>query len=482
MKKSEGALLLLAILCVLPFTVLAFYSHPALDDFALSNYLRTTGLLAHVWSAYLEHSGRYASSLTSFVFILFDAYPQWYGYQIFIFLILFASGLFGAATAATWGTQANTQWVLPGSVLVIVGFSAYPWPAEGLFWLTGVQAYLISLIISCWLLMLLAWLYNTPSTSKHPIGWVVSAVLSFLIPGFSEIWAMLIPLVGGALLITGKWPVRREVYWVIGAGLLGCALTLLAPGNFIRLQQSSEHSGGLKIGYALTQAILGTGYILVNWLANGLLLLLTVALWPLSQTIARHTGRSFLNRLTNHWAVWPSVLALGLFTAMLFCFLATGIGPALRVKNLLYFYFLFCWFLGAHTLSRRYITPVAKQAWSPVWQYGLGIGILCYFLTDHNNSLQHKRIGQATSSVVQAYRDWLSGSAARYDQQQRARVALVRAAAPSIAPLRLDPLREQPRTIFYYDISADERLWGNVAYSQFYGGPAVYVLEAGAPR
>ncbi|MBJ6144053.1 hypothetical protein JAO77_11680 [Hymenobacter sp. BT559] len=84
--------------------------------------------------------------------------------------------------------------------------------------------------------------------------------------------------------------------------------------------------------------------------------------------------------------------------------------------------------------------------------------------------------------MVQAYRDWLSGSAARYDQQQRARVALVRAAAPSIVPLRLDPLREQPRTIFYYDISADERLWGNVAYSQFYGGPVVYVLKAGAPR
>jgi hypothetical protein len=39
-----------------------------------------------------------------------------------------------------------------------------------------------------------------------------------------------------------------------------------------------------------------------------------------------------------------------------------------------------------------------------------------------------------------------------------------------------------PRTIFYYDISANENLWGNVAYSQFYGGPAVYVLKAGAPH
>ncbi|RZK31496.1 MAG: hypothetical protein EOO63_04010 [Hymenobacter sp.] len=479
MNRLAYALFLLAVLCVLPFAVLAFYSHPALDDFALSVYLRTTNLLPHVWTAYLTHSGRYASSLTSFGFILFNAHPAWYGPQIFVFISLFALSLFGAA-AMTTVPELGRQWLLPGSVVVIVGFSSYPWPAEGLFWLTGVLAYLMSLIISCWLLMLLAWLYAAPREAKQPFAWAVSALLSFLIPGFSEVWALLLPLVGGALLVVSRpWSMRREAYWVIGAGLAGCLATLLAPGNFHRLYQQSQ---GLHLGYAIVQATAATGYVLINWLANGVLLILTALLWPVSQAIARYPGRSLLNALTTHWALWPIVLVVGLLGTTFFCFLATGIGPALRIKNLLYFYFLFCWFLSMHALVRHHGMSYTVPAWSRAWQFGLGMGLLCFFLTDYNNSLQHERIGQRGSTVVQAYRDWLSGSARRYDQQQRARVELVRAVGPSSTPLRLAPLRATPPTLFYYDISANEHLWGNVAYAQFYGGPPVYVLNADAPR
>ncbi|MGI4736504.1 MAG: DUF6056 family protein [Janthinobacterium lividum] len=478
MNRLAYALFLLAILCVLPFAVLSFYSHPALDDYALSVFLRTTKLLPHVWNAYLTHSGRYGSSLASFVFILHSAHPAWYSYQIFAFVSLFALGLFGAATALATGPRLGRQGLLPGSVVLIAGFSAFPWPAEGLFWLTGAQAYLTSLILGSWLLVLLAHLYAAPKATWHPLGWGLSALLSFLIPGFSEVWAIALPLVGGALLVVSPLPNRRAVYWVVGAGLAGCIATLAAPGNFHRLHQG--HGAGLHVGSSLVQAVFGTGYLLVNWLSNGLLLILTALLWPVYRLLAHYPGRSLLNRLTTHWLLWPAVLVAGMGAALFFCYLATGIGPALRVKNMLYFYFLFCWFLGAYAVARRYGPPVAAWEWPRAWRYGLGIGLGCFFLTDHNTTLRHEGIGRGASTVVQAYRDWLSGDAARYDAAQLARYQQMRAAAPG-GRVVLPALPVLPQTLFYYDISYNPALWGNVAYAQFFGLQQVWVQPPNEP-
>lgn len=78
-----------------------------------------------------------------------------------------------------------------------------------------------------------------------------------------------------------------------------------------------------------------------------------------------------------------------------------------------------------------------------------------------------------SNTVVQAYRDWLSGDAARYDTAQRARYATLQAtSAPSVG---LPPLLVQPTTLFYSDISTNSTLWGNQAYALFFGKKAVWV-------
>ena len=103
--------------------------------------------------------------------------------------------------------------------------------------------------------------------------------------------------------------------------------------------------------------------------------------------------------------------------------------------------------------------------------------LLLTFLTDHNARLTHAGLGQQPNTVVQAYRDWLSGDAARYDAAQRARYATLRATtAPSVGLL---PLPVQPTTLFYYDISANSTLWGNQAYARFFGKKAVWVQPPG---
>lgn len=457
--------------CVLPFLVLAFYSHPSLDDFTISTILRRHNVVAYTWDIYATHSGRFSSSLFSVTHQLFDAHPGWYPYLIFGFVGLFCSSLFGAATALVPG-----KWpfnLLAGSIIVIAGLSFFPWPAEGLFWLTGAVAYLTPLTLTCWLLMLLARWYAV-SPKKYQFGLqLLGGVLGFLLAGFSEISALLLLLVGSALWgLPGLRPARREAHWIGAAIAAGCLLTLAAPGNFHRL---STRPGHVQVAHSAGLAVAGTVYLLINWVGNALLLALTLVLLPVSQATTRYPGRSLLNRLMAGpiW-LWPLLLVVGLFGSMWFCYTVQGIGPALRVKNILYFYFLICWFLSVHAAVGRYAPtwPLRYPAGWPL-RAAAGVVLCCLFLTDHNQNLVHEGIGRAPNTVVQAYRDWLSGDAARYSAAQYARYRLLRTTRQD--SVRLPELPVRPVTLIYVDISYNSALWGNQVYAQFFRKPAVWV-------
>ena len=460
--------------CALPFLGLAFYSHPALDDFAFSTALRTHQVAAYTWNSYVAHSGRFSSSLFSAVYLLFNAHSGWYPPLIFGFISLFCSGLFVATIALVPG-----QWprkLLAGSIILITGLSFFPWPAEGLFWLTGAIAYLTPLIFTCWLLVLLTRCYAAPNKQRYGL-WLLSGTVGFLISGFSEIGALLLLLVGSALwVLPGLRPARREAHWVGAAIAVGCLLTLAAPGNFHRL---NARPGGyhMQVMHSAGLAVAGTAYLLVNWVGNALLLALTLVLLPVSQATTRYAGRSLLNRLTTGpvW-LWPLLLLLGLFGSTWFCYLVQtqGIGPALRVKNILYFYFLICWFLSVHAGVGRY-APAWPLRYPAAWplRAAAGVLILCLFFTDHNQNLVHAGIGKAPNTVVQAYRDWLSGDAARYSAAQDARYRLLRTTRQD--SVRLPELPVRPVTLFYADISYSPALWGNQVYARFFHKSAVWV-------
>ena len=422
--------------CVLPFLALAFYSHPALDDFTISTILRTHNVVAYTWEIYATHSGRFSSSLFSAIHLLFDAHPTWYPYLIFGFISLFSGSLGFAAAALVPGRWPGKM--LAGSLVVIVGLSAFPWPAEGLFWLTGAVAYLTPLILACWLLVLLAAGYAALAEPRRLGVWLLSGLLGICIAGFSEITALLLLLVGSALwALPSLRPARREVHWVGAAIALGCLLTLAAPGNFHRL---NARPGNMQVVHSAVLAAAGTAYLLMNWVGNALLLALTLVLLPVSQAATRYPGRSLLNRLAAGpvW-LWPLLLLVGLFGSMWFCYTVQGIGPALRVKNILYFYFLMCWLLSVHAgVGRCWPAAGLRYPASRALRWAGGVVLVCLFLTDHNQNLVHEGIGRAPNTVVQAYRDWLSGDAARYSAAQYARYQLdthqpagQRAAAPT---------------------------------------------------
>lgn len=478
---SRNALFTLAASsCILPFGVLALYSHPALDDFGIGYHLRGLPMTQYVAEVYRHSSGRYSATLFSVVLKFFGAYPQAYSALILFGLITFVLSVYGVAISVSRYASKGIGLALAlGSFLVIAAFVNFPWPAEGIFWLTGSIAYLYPVTLMSVLVALLCRLYARPPQA-HWLQWAVAILIGFLIPGFSEITALLLPLVYIGVASALRAPVLRWSWGGLGAAIvLGSLLTLASPAHFAQWKTLRSGHGVGSLVKAVALATGGTLYCLVNWLGNGLLLLLVMLGLPLATTLAQADTRfSLVHRLTRQLWLWPLLTLVGVWLAFLFCYTASGLAPALRVKNLLYLYFIAGGLLSAYGwVSRLGIGNLSRLVARPV-QLGIGGWLLVALLSDHNVHLTHANIGVGSNTVVQAYRDWLDGSAARYDQQQRARVRLVQAASPSDGPLGLAPLRERPRTIFYYDISANMHLWGNVSYAAFYGGPPVYVQQA----
>ncbi|RZK22469.1 MAG: hypothetical protein EOO63_18285, partial [Hymenobacter sp.] len=134
---------LAAVGCVLPFLVLVFYSHPALDDFAIGAYLRHFTMGQYLADVYSQRSGRYAATICSVVLKYFGTHPQTYqvlilaGFVAFIVSIYLLAGSMAARARAGNGLAMTL-----GSFLIIVALVCFPGPAEGIFWLTGSIAYL----------------------------------------------------------------------------------------------------------------------------------------------------------------------------------------------------------------------------------------------------------------------------------------------------------------------------------------------------
>ncbi len=461
---------------LLPFVALAFYSHPALDDFSIGDELRTKSAWKYAADVYVHSSGRYASSLSSAAIQYFGRHPAAYQWLVLAGLLGLVGSLFLAAATAVPVGHARLAGSI-GGVLVGAALLNFPKPADSIYWLTGEVAYLYPVVLMALLVALLAWLAAHPHAKGRIVAWLAAAVLAVYIPGYSEITALLLPLVVVGIAVAGR-PRRWGSGWVAvgAAAVLGSLLTLGTPAHHGRWQALGQPADVL-----LTAGRAGfhAAYSVVNWLGNGLLPLWLLLALPLSVAYSRAAGgRGLVQRLTRPVWLWPLLTVAGLWLSFFFYHFTMHDGLVPRVKNLLYLYFVAGLVLSTHAAYRRLRPRYRAVLLAAPVRVGLGFWLLLAFLSDHNPSLLAASYGQGQNAVLQAYRDWLSGDAARYDQQQRARLALLRAHAPRPVPLRLAPLRPVPLSLFHADIAPDPAGWSNRAYARFYHYPAaVYVAE-----
>ena len=471
--RRSGPWLLAAalLLALLPFFVLAWYSHPSSDDFLLANGLHEHGLLEYQRYMYLNWTGRYSSVL---LWSLFNpvAYEGWrLSYKLLPFVFLLAAlGSFYALLRGLLRSSVPVRglWLGSGVLLLLLLFQL-PSTAEGIYWVTGIYNYLLPGLFALLLLVLLARYASAPTQPARQRWLLAAMLLTVFVIGANEVLALPLLVALGCFTMLRAWQQKRLP---LGYSLLtlvaavACAVSFLAPGNYIRMANEPQHFG---IAKAAVLAAAAAAYCVINWLGNGVLLAVTLLLAPLSARLAQRPELP-LNQLARNplliSAFLFGLLVIGFFPS----FWATGMPIPLRARNMLYLFFLVGWFLQAHA----WIRYLLRQGWwpqQPLPAYVsvlLGAWLLLAFITDHNLRLRGpEQLANSNNSVL-AYREWLGGAAARYDAQLTARYQQLQAAPPNTI-CTVSALHEPPFSLSFLDLSAENpQDWTNQEYAKFF--------------
>ena len=456
----------IAALVVLPFLALAAYSHPYYDDYAAVLELKHISFTAYFISNYQNWSGRYAFLIANSAYPLRFGGMQLYHYAVAGLIIC----LVGSCYVFAWGLAAGSRLRLAtkaalGSGLVIALLILFPSPAEGFYWVLSSYTYLLPIVVGFSGFALACGHAAAPQGSRQQrvllIGLLVAAAV---FPGFSEFSAGLSLLLAAGLLLAfpkASWSYRG----VALTAVVGAIIMLTAPGNFNRLHTSPHQ---WQLASDSSHALVATAYTLLNWLAFPAFWPLLGLALPVFGKIAASTGP--VARLVRLPLLWPGLLLVGLTGCYIFGYIVLHCPPLLRVRNLLYAYFIVAGLLSIIGL----IQYAQRQGWtlpkvSPALLFAL---LALTLLSDGNGRLRGEAIGRSNSTVGQAYRDLLSGDAQRYDLAVRWRYSLLQTTtADSVA---VPPLPLAPTSVFLYDIGNNPNHWCNTLLARYFHKKAVW--------
>ena len=472
-KANRGSIALVgfAALCLLPFLRLAFFAHPYLDDFGLPALVRQQGIWAFTGTMYTKWQGRFSTAFITALHPLAwgslkDVQPFVFGFILAVAgSVLFAGGALLRGPAVPLPTRLAAGSTVLAPLLLLLAS-----PPEAFYWLIGALYYMGGAACCLLLLGVVARLHGPAPPLARRAWWLAAAVLAVLAPGFSEmISCFVLALV--VVLAPQLWQRRLGRGWglLLGLAVGASAVATLAPGNFVRAN-GSQH---LPLLRSVGLAGAGVAYTLVGWLSNGFVVVLTLLLLPAMQRLVQLPGLPLARLVQRPWR-WPLWLLLGLGLCYVFTHLAAGGPPPSRARNLLLALFLVGWFMSVAGLMAHRVRLGRPVPGLPAYGRAVLTALLLLLITsDHNFRLRRDLMGAPTNSVAQAYRDWLSGEAARYDREEEARYALI--ARTKSDTVELPMLSVQPVSLVWWDISPNPNLWGNRVYADYFHKKAIVV-------
>lgn len=478
MVNQKRLAFLLVVLLLLPFVVLCFYSHPSLDDFSDALQRRTQGFWVMQYNLYMHLTGRlFTSVLLSELSPVAHGALSAYWLVPLLTLVLLMSSLYFLVVSVVGRSWSTSSRVLAAAILLALWLLQNPSVAESVYWFNGLAVYTVpTALLVYWLATLVR--YWLASTRAHAARWLALNVLL----GTCVLWSneiIALPLVAAtAGLALWEWQ-RGGRRRLALAGVLvwfcaALAVSFLAPGNMAR---AGIIDVPVPIAWVLMGSAGGAAYMVLNWTSSGVLVAVTLLAWPaLTRLVAAPPPA--IRRLAS---LTPAAIGVAGACVLLLLPLAAvpnywatgGLMPP-RARASMYLLFLLGWFavaVAGLAVSKK--TPWLRSigvlsGWSrPV--VGLVWGwLLLSLATDHNLRLAHRELGRASNNAVRAYRDWLSGSAARYNATLRSRYQQLRTTEEQHVQVAALAKDARPKTLLYYDITTDKNFGINIDYAKYF--------------
>ena len=309
MKTIKKALPLLCVLLwallLAPFFLGAGATHPATDDFTFAVYTHPTwvqtGSVLHVLKDAVSYALRtwrdWQGTVTGVLIMALNPAVfsiEHYGAHVFVLLGLILLGT-GAFLRHFLKNRLGLPWRAAFLALSAVQLMFLPDIVEGVFWFNGAWFYMGAQAVALMALALGDSLSERPVRgAKTLLGFALCWALLFALGMDNYITAM---MTAAALLMLALWrlaarekgaALRTALLLVpIGAGLL---LSVIAPGNSVRMATDGAHESGLayllaSVGWTLRDAV---KYIVRFMLKTPLLALLLLALPTASRRLNTH--------------------------------------------------------------------------------------------------------------------------------------------------------------------------------------------------
>ncbi|UYZ58427.1 DUF6056 family protein [Hymenobacter latericus] len=482
-RRLGAALLTVAIgLGLLPFLALCWYAHPSADDFLMATQVGKNGHFGQITYLYTQWTGRYTSAVLWALL-----HPVTYGfitegYGLVCLLTILAVPVAGfAMLRLLLGKHFSRGQLWSGSgLLTLLFLFQMPSPAEAFYWVTSNYNYLLPAVLTLVWLGVLAQYANSASRQTQRNWLVAACLLAVAIVGGNETNAVPLLLGTGAVALLSSLQQRRIARGYVVLALVvaaACAATILAPGNFVRLDQSTRQYTWWQ---ALDKGGLTAYRLVVNWLGNGVLAAVAGLLAPVAFRLSKKADLP-LNRLARRPLLMLVLMAVSLVLLMFVAFWTTSLAMPPRSKNVLYLFFLVWWFLHAYAWARYFWRKLDVQAVSVprAVQVALVLWIALVFAFGHTRRMRGREPRENANNIVVAYRDWLGGAAARYDRQLTARYAYLH--TPTPPDVVVARLQEPPATILFSDLETNPNDWANQAYAEYFGKRSIRIPEAPAP-
>jgi hypothetical protein len=448
---SGWLVVLLALLGILPFVLMCAYSQPSADDWCVAADTMEKGFWQSNRDFYFDLTGRFFSSALLFMHPMLLSFTAFKFYSLALVLGLVASMRWAVGA---WFPESSTGWkwalVIMSSVLFLWGMGS---TAQGFYWGTGSAGY----TLPCLLFFCLAGMFGKrclePDWRPRPVVLVAGCFLAWAITGCTEVSMAVFLAHITALNVLFFWRhrrVSRPLIIVLAATSVGVAIVVLAPGNASRRTWYHNEVMHALMPASLMALKLGVRQVAL-WLVFtpfALFSLVILSIWPAAFQLPRQRAWELV--------VFSVLLMLAtVFGSLFLSTWSTGGGLPLRAVNLMLLFFILDWVIllaGAVSLLRSFQVEIPRAG------VLLALAALLIFGT---------ALGATNNNVKTAWRDLLSGEAARYDRQCAERHAMIRASSEQ--DLVLPELKARPKTLFFNDLKPDPTNWRNTCCARFFG-------------
>ena len=336
---SVGAVLLVSV-------ALLRFALPVADDYCRGAL--DANWLDFVTEQYLTWTGRWAAmSATCWCSRAWICVSWFYPATLAGIYLACALACYGALRTVFAEALGRPYTAMLGAILFAMYWAGMPDPGETVYFLTGAVEYALPFALGVFVVCLLA----------RVRGWggaAAAGALTLLATGVHEIAAISLTViigVGAATAWRTKSPARDKWVAVLACTLVGTAITVLAPGNGMRIQDDFAGANPHGVGTALKVTILQITTYIIPWFLDPKLLAASVLL------VASPWFRRAMPRWVQTHAVWwrvaiPAAWFLSVGLVLLAVAWAVGaLGPA-RLYNFLYGLFLLGWIATLFVWSR----------------------------------------------------------------------------------------------------------------------------------